>query len=91
MRLPDPHEKFDAAAERPQSELVAPTPVRAPLSQQEWGVLVGRCSGDLRYTLRQRVAMTSDVEDLAKCPTPDPPERLAQREALGQLQEWLAA
>lgn len=106
-------------------------------------MLVGRYSGALRYTLRQRVALTSDVEDLvqqavlqavvgwpafrgeaavstwvfgiahnlarnhvtrptrpvqfglgeavdlAQCPAPDPAERLAQREALSQLQERL--
>lgn len=44
----------------------APPSVRPPLSEQDWRALVARYFGALRYTLRRRVALASDVEDLVQ-------------------------
>ena len=40
--------------------------VRPPLSEQAWCSLVARYAGAMRYTLRRRVALASDVEDLVQ-------------------------
>ena len=43
-----------------------PAGVRPPLSEQAWRALIARYAGALRYTLRRRVALASDVEDLVQ-------------------------
>jgi RNA polymerase sigma factor (sigma-70 family) len=62
MQMPDVQDLSD---EIPVSTAVA-CGVRPPLSEQDWRSLVARYGGALRYTLRRRVALTSDVDDLVQ-------------------------
>lgn len=66
MHLPNVREASD---EVPVTEAVTPGGAvgeRPPLSEQDWRALVARYAGALRYTLRRRVALSSDVDDLVQ-------------------------
>lgn len=66
MHLPDVQDGSDEVLVTQDVQPAAPPGVRPPLSEQDWRALVVRYVGALRYTLRRRVALASDVDDLVQ-------------------------
>jgi len=62
MQMPDAQEESDEIPGKPEVAGGA----RTPLSEQDWRALVARYAGALRYTVRRRVALASDVDDLVQ-------------------------